>query len=127
MASTREIRRRIRSVRNISQVTRAMEAVAASKMRRAQRQVIATRPYAEKALEVLSHIARLHGSGDALDALITSRAEIKRVGIVLITADRGLAGGFNANVLKIRPPLVFGEEHVDRFLSTFEGALKAVG
>jgi len=77
-----------------------MEAVAASKMRRAQQQVMATRPYAEKALEVLSHIARLHGSGDAMDALITSRAEIKRVGIVLITADRGLAGGFNANVLR---------------------------
>ena len=100
MASTREIRRRIRSVRNISQVTRAMEAVAASKMRRAQQQVLATRPYAEKALEVLSDIARLHSSGVAMDALITSRAEIKRVGVILITADRGLAGGFNANVLR---------------------------
>ena len=100
MASTREIRRRIRSVRNISQVTRAMEAVAASKMRRAQQQVLATRPYAEKALEVLSDIARLHRSGVAMDALITSRAEIKRVGVILITADRGLAGGFNANVLR---------------------------
>ena len=100
MASTREIRRRIRSVRNISQVTRAMEAVAASKMRRAQQQVMATRPYAAKAQEVLSHIARLQGSGGTTDALITARTEIKRVGIVLITADRGLAGGFNANVLR---------------------------
>ena len=100
MASTREIRRRIRSVRNISQVTRAMEAVAASKMRRAQQQVLATRPYAEKALEVLSDIARLHSSGGDMDALITPRAEVKRVGVILITADRGLAGGFNANVLR---------------------------
>ena len=100
MASTREIRRRIRSVTNISQVTRAMEAVAASKMRRAQQQVLATRPYAEKALEVLSHIARLQSSGGTMDALITTRAEIKRVGVILITADRGLAGGFNANVLR---------------------------
>ncbi len=100
MASTREIRRRIRSVKNISQVTRAMEAVAASKMRRAQQQVLATRPYAEKALEVLSHIARLQSSGGTMDALITPRAEIKRVGVILITADRGLAGGFNANVLR---------------------------
>lgn len=100
MASTREIRRRIRSVTNISQVTRAMEAVAASKMRRAQQQVLATRPYAEKALEVLSDIARLHSSGGTMDALITPRAEIQRVGVVLITADRGLAGGFNANVLR---------------------------
>ena len=100
MASTREIRRRIRSVTNISQVTRAMEAVAASKMRRAQQQVLATRPYAEKALEVLSDIARLQSSGGTMDALITHRAEVKRVGIILITADRGLAGGFNANVLR---------------------------
>ncbi len=100
MASTREIRRRIRSVTNISQVTRAMEAVAASKMRRAQQQVLATRPYAEKALEVLSHIARLQSSGGTMDALITTRDEIKRVGVILITADRGLAGGFNANVLR---------------------------
>ena len=114
MASTREIRRRIRSVRNISQVTRAMEAVAASKMRRAQQQVMATRPYAEKALEVLSHIARLHGSGDALDALITARAEIKRVGIVLITADRGLAGGFNANVLRQNAAFIKAQRDQDR-------------
>ena len=100
MASTREIRRRIRSVKNISQVTRAMEAVAASKMRRAQQQVMATRPYAEKAQEVLSYIARLDSGGGAMDTLITPRAEIRRVGVILITADRGLAGGFNANVLR---------------------------
>lgn len=100
MASTREIRRRIRSVTNISQVTRAMEAVAASKMRRAQQQVLATRPYAEKAREVLSDIARLDSGGGAADELINTRAEIKRVGAILITADRGLAGGFNANVLR---------------------------
>ena len=112
MASTREIRRRIRSVRNISQVTRAMEAVAASKMRRAQQQVLATRPYAEKALEVLSDIARLHSSGGDMDALITPRAEVKRVGVILITADRGLAGGFNANVL--RQSAVFVKEQRDQ-------------
>ena len=100
MASTREIRRRIRSVKNISQVTRAMEAVAASKMRRAQQQVLATRPYADKAREVLSYIARLDSGGGAMDSLITPRAEIKTVGVILVTADRGLAGGFNANVLR---------------------------
>ena len=100
MASTREIRRRIRSVKNISQVTRAMEAVAASKMRRAQQKVLATRPYAKKAREVLSYIARLDSGGGAMDALISPRAEVKRVGVILVTADRGLAGGFNANVLR---------------------------
>lgn len=100
MPSTREIRRRIRSVKNISQVTKAMEAVAASKMRRAQNQVLATRPYAKKAQEVLSYIARLNTTEGDLDVLINERAEIKRVGILLVTADKGLAGGFNANVLR---------------------------
>lgn len=99
MASTREIRRRIRSVRNISQVTKAMEAVSAAKMRKAQAQVTATRPYAEQAREVLSYIARLPSTENELDPLIQVRP-VKRVGILLITADRGLAGGFNANVFR---------------------------
>lgn len=100
MPSTREIRRRIRSVKNISQVTKAMEAVAASKMRRAQNQVLATRPYAQKAQEVLSYIARLTTVENELDIMIQERSEIKRVGILLVTADRGLAGGFNTNVIR---------------------------
>lgn len=101
MASTREIRRRIRSVKNIAQVTKAMEAVAASRMRRAQNQVLATRPYAQKAQEVLSYIARLPTlDADGLDVLVTPREQVRRVGILLVTADRGLAGGFNANVLR---------------------------
>lgn len=101
MASTREIRRRIRSVKNIAQVTKAMEAVAASRMRRAQNQVLATRPYAEKAQEVLTYIARLPTMGDdILDVLIRPRPQIRRVGIMIVTGDRGLAGGFNANVIR---------------------------
>lgn len=98
MASTREIRRRIRSVKNISQVTKAMEAVSAAKMRKAQAQVLATRPYAEQAREVLSYIARL--SGTETHPMVQPRQEIKRIGILLITADRGLAGGFNSNVIR---------------------------
>lgn len=100
MANTREIRRRIRSVKNIAQVTKAMEAVSAAKMRKAQNQVLATRPYAQQAREVLSYIARLTSTEGSLNALIQTRAVIKRVGIVLITADRGLASGFNANVIR---------------------------
>lgn len=100
MASTREIRRRIRSVKNIAQVTKAMEAVSAAKMRKAQQQVLATRPYAEQAREVLSYIARLPNVENDLNPLIQPRATIRRVGILLVTADRGLAGGFNANVLR---------------------------
>lgn len=99
MASTREIRRRIRSVKNIAQVTKAMETVAASRMRRAQAQVLGTRPFAEKAWEVLSYIARLPSTENDLDPLIHVR-DVKRVGVVLVTADRGLAGGFNANVIR---------------------------
>ncbi|MEZ4634411.1 MAG: ATP synthase F1 subunit gamma [Caldilineaceae bacterium] len=101
MASTREIRRRIRSVKNIAQVTKAMEAVAASRMRRAQNQVLATRPYAQKAQEVLSYIARLPTvEEDQLNALIRARSVVRRIGVMLVTADRGLAGGFNANVIR---------------------------
>lgn len=100
MANTREIRRRIRSVSNIAQVTKAMEAVSAAKMRKAQAQVLATRPYAEQAREVLSYIARLPSLEVDLNPLIEPRAEVKRVGVLLVTADRGLAGGFNANVIR---------------------------
>lgn len=99
MANTREIRRRIVSVKNISQVTKAMEAVSAAKMRKAQQQVAATRPYAQQAREVLSYIARLPSLENEMDSLIQPRPT-KRVGILLVTADRGLAGGFNANVIR---------------------------
>lgn len=120
MPSTREIRRRIRSVKNISQVTKAMEAVAASKMRRAQNQVLATRPYAKKAQEVLSYIARLKTTEGELDTLITERLEVKRVGILLVTADRGLAGGFNANVIRMAAQFIRKQrqEGIPRILSS---------
>jgi F-type H+-transporting ATPase subunit gamma len=97
--STREIRRRIRAVTNIAQVTKAMEAVSAAKMRKAQTQVLATRPYAEQAREVLSYVARLTSAESELNPLIKPRP-VKRVGILLVTGDRGLAGGFNANVIR---------------------------
>jgi F-type H+-transporting ATPase subunit gamma len=98
--STREIRRRIRSVKNIAQVTKAMEAVSAAKMRKAQAQVLATRPYAEQAREVLTYIARLPNVETDLNPLIQARP-VKRTGVLLITGDRGLAGGFNANVIRL--------------------------
>ena len=96
---TREIRRRIRSVKNIAQVTKAMEAVSAAKMRKAQQQVLSTRAYALQAREVLSYIARLSNTEHELNPLIRPRP-VKRVGIMLVTADRGLAGGFNGNVIR---------------------------
>ncbi len=69
-------------------------------MRKAQQQVLSTRPYAQAAKEVLSYIARLPAIENELNRLIQPQEEIKRVGILLITADRGLAGGFNSNVLR---------------------------
>jgi len=99
VANDREIRRRIKSVKNIAQVTKAMEAVSASKMRRAQAQVLATRPYAEKAWEMLSFLARIRRSGADQQPLLLERPE-QRVLLLLITSDRGLAGGLNANMLR---------------------------
>jgi F-type H+-transporting ATPase subunit gamma len=98
MAADREIKRRIRSVKNIAKVTRAMEAVSASKMRRAQAQVEATRPYAGKAWEVLTFLARLRQSQADLQPLLQDR-NINTICMVLITADRGLAGGLNSAII----------------------------
>jgi hypothetical protein len=81
MASTREIRRRIRSVKNIAKVTKAMETVAAAKMRKAQQQVLATRPYAEKSWEVLTHLARL-GSEAAPDQPLLKQRPVEKVGLL---------------------------------------------
>lgn len=100
MASIRELKRRIRSVKNIAQVTRAMQMVAASRMRRAQEQALASRPYASKAWEILTHLASQRGDTQQLHPLLTKRQEIKNVAIILITADKGLAGAYNSNMLR---------------------------
>jgi F-type H+-transporting ATPase subunit gamma len=99
VANDREIRRRIKSVKNIAQVTKAMEAVSASKMRRAQAQALATRPYASKAWDMLTFLARLRASQVDLQPLLQERPE-RRILLMLITSDRGLAGGLNANMLR---------------------------
>ena len=98
MATTREIKRRIRSVKNIAQVTKAMEAVSASKMRRAQAQAQATRPYANKAMDVLSFLARIRSAYAAEQPLLQQR-DAKNVCLLLVTADRGLAGGLNSHMI----------------------------
>ena len=100
MATAREIKRRIRTVRNLAQITKAMETVAASKMRRAQQQTLASRPYADRAMFVLRSLARqIHAGGGALHPLLEQRP-IQRIGLILYTADRGLCGGFNANMIR---------------------------
>ena len=106
MASIREIKRRIKSVKNIAQVTRAMQMVAASRMRRAQEQALASRPYANKAWEILTHLSEQ----PTRHPLLTPRGSINNVAIILITADKGLAGAYNANI--IRNTIKFMRENV---------------
>lgn len=109
MPSTREIRRRIRSVRNLSQITRAMEMVSASKMRRAQRNVLATRPYADRLRDVMSSLMA-RASGSRKGTLLEVRTEVKNVALILITPDRGLAGSLVANILRRTARFVVDEK-----------------
>jgi F-type H+-transporting ATPase subunit gamma len=99
MSSAREMRMRIRSVKNISQVTRALEAVSASKVRKAVAAVTATRAYASKAWQVLTHIARQPGRA-MLHPLLARRPAIDNVLVVVISGDRGLAGAYNTNIIR---------------------------
>jgi len=96
MASTQEIRRRIRSVRNVAQITRAVQLVASSKMRRAQERVVGSRPYAEQLAKLLSRVA---AQADDLSSLpLMQQRDVKRVLVVVMTPDRGLAGALNSNI-----------------------------
>lgn len=98
MATAREIKRRIGSVKNIAQVTKALEAVSASRVRRAQTQVLASRPYNLKAWEILINIAESTG---ASHPLLEKREETRSVDIILITSDRSLCGAYNNNIIRI--------------------------
>src|SRR5512139_991577 len=99
MASGREMRLRIKSVKNISQVTRALEAVSAAKVRKAIQALTATRSYATKAWQVVTHITNQPG-GVTLHPLLTPRANPQNALVIVITADRGLAGAYNTNVIR---------------------------
>ncbi len=112
MPSTREIRRRIRSVKNLAQITRAMEMVAASKMRRAQRNVIAARPYADRLLELMGDLnAR---AVVRKGTLLEVRDEVKSVAVLVITPDRGLAGSLVTNVLRSAARVLLDERKKGR-------------
>jgi F-type H+-transporting ATPase subunit gamma len=97
MATLRDIRRRIRSVQSTQKITRAMKLVAAAKLRRAQERIISARPYANKMAELLGNL--MSGSDGASHPLLEQREGPRRQ-IVIVTADRGLAGAFNSNVLR---------------------------
>jgi F-type H+-transporting ATPase subunit gamma len=99
MASAREMRLRIGSVKNISQVTRALQAVSASKVRKAIAALMATRPYAIKAWQVLTHIANQPGR-ETLHPLLTQRPVVRNTLVVVISGDRGLAGAYYTNLIR---------------------------
>ena len=97
MATLRDIRRRIRSVESTQKITRAMKLVAAAKLRRAQERIVAARPYAVKMAELLSSLVR-RAEGEAHPLLVRRPAARKR--LVIVTADKGLCGAFNSNILR---------------------------
>jgi len=100
MPSAREMRLRIRSVKNLSQVTRALETVSASKVRKAMQAALATRPYAEKAWKVLLHLARQPIQMQSLHPLLVERNQVNNILVIMVTGDRGLAGSYNVNMLR---------------------------
>lgn len=99
MPGTKEIRMKIRSVQNTRKITKAMEMVAASKMRRAQERMRTARPYAEKIRNVAAHIS--HANPEYRHPFLVRRDSVKRVGIIVVTTDKGLCGALNTNVLRV--------------------------
>jgi F-type H+-transporting ATPase subunit gamma len=99
MAGSKEIKTKIKSVQNTRKITKAMEMVAASKMRKAQERTRAARPYAEKIRNVAAHLS--HANPEYRHPYLVNRDSVKKVGIIVVTADKGLCGGLNTNVLRM--------------------------
>jgi F-type H+-transporting ATPase subunit gamma len=115
-----DIRRRIRTVKNTQQITRAMKMVSAAKLRRAQDRVIAARPYAQSMQRMLSNVAQAASDEEASRIPLLAQRPEQRIQLIVMTADRGLAGAFNANV--IRAAQKFITDHPDAEL-----ALETIG
>jgi F-type H+-transporting ATPase subunit gamma len=116
MATERELNKRIKSVKNISQVTSALAAVSASKASRAQRQAEATRHYAEKAFSIIQNLAAQPGVSATTHPLMMIHPEVKAIGLILMTSDRGLAGSYNVAMVA----------QAERFLSAINVPTKLV-
>ncbi len=100
MATQKEVKNRISSVKNIHKITRAMEMVAAARLRRAEQRIDNMRPYAQAIRKMTKQVADASAGVIPRIALLTEREDVKRVGIVLVTGDRGLAGAFNTNIIR---------------------------
>jgi F-type H+-transporting ATPase subunit gamma len=100
MASQRDVKNRISSVKNIQKITRAMEMVAAARLRRAEQRIVQLRPYAEAIRRMTFQAARAAGAEARSLPLLTEHERVERVGLLLITGDRGLAGAFNSQIVR---------------------------
>jgi len=98
MATAKEIRGQIKAIQNTGKITKAMELVAASKMRKAQERVLAGRAYAEGIRRVIANLMQAHPEFG--HPIITGRDEVRKIGVIVVTTDKGLCGGLNTNVLK---------------------------
>jgi F-type H+-transporting ATPase subunit gamma len=98
LASTQDLKRRVRSITNTRKVTKAMELVASARLRRSQQRIEAMRPYADRMLELMAGVSQ--AAGAVRLPLLERRENVERVAIIPVTADRGLAGGFNAQVIR---------------------------
>src|SRR5438067_11505284 len=99
MAGAKDIRNKINSVQSTRKITKAMEMVAASKMKKAQDRMRASRPYVERALQIAMHVA--HANTEYKHPFLARRETVRRIGVVLVTTDKGLCGGLNTNVLRL--------------------------
>jgi len=109
MANAQDIRRRIKSVKSIEQITKAMKMVAAARLRKAQEKAAASRPYTEKIRQVLTSVAG--GAPDTAHPLLEIR-EVKRIAYLILSADKGLAGAYSSNVIKEALPSIAGKDNV---------------
>jgi F-type H+-transporting ATPase subunit gamma len=122
MPSTREIRQRIKSIKNIAKITKAMQMVATSKMRRAQERAEQARPYAEQLRELVSRLARISGGNDSdlgNELALLKERPVRNIGIVLISPDRGLSGALPSNVNRMAA--VTAQELVRRYTEQGQG------
>src|ERR687884_1655246 len=117
MANLLDIRRRIKSVKNTQQITKAMKMVSAAKLKRAQERAVSARPFAVKISEVLTELAS-HAGEDFKHPLMDARGD-ERYLLVLVTADKGLAGAFNANLIKAAQAFI--AEHAARRVGVMGG------
>jgi F-type H+-transporting ATPase subunit gamma len=119
MASSREIKRRIRSVKNVAQITRAMEMVSASKMRRAQRNVLATRPYADRMRDLMAELTNRTIGAARKGTLLEKRTTVRNVALIIVTPDRGLCGSLVSNILRRTGRFVLEQRQQGRGVDLF--------